>query len=130
MTSARCKEERALSEDPDPRGDFDAMLESDVQDAAEHEVKPNRDFGEKLASPKDCAIMVRDNDPEEGEFVKTTLETGAAHEPCELTQKENALEKAFVWVMLTVTARDNPAPEETFCTIDDEDNHLVENVEE
>jgi hypothetical protein len=32
--------------------------------------------------------------------------------------------------MLTVTARDNPVPELTFCTMDDEDNHLVENVEE
>jgi hypothetical protein len=130
MTSARCKEERTLSADPYPRGDFEAMLESDVQDTAEHEVEPKRDLGEKLASPKDCAIIVRGDDPEEGEFVPTTLETGAAHEPCELTQKENALEKPFVWVMLTVTARENPVPEMTFCTMDDEDNHLVENVEE
>ena len=106
------------------------MLESDVQNPAEHEVKPKRDFGEKLASPKDCAITVKDNDPEDGEFVEITLDTGAPHEPAETAQKEKALEKAFVWVMLTVTARDNPAPEETFCTIDDEDNHLVENVEE
>lgn len=119
-----------LRADPEPRGDFEAMLESEVQVAPMLAVKPKRDFSEKLTSPKAFAIIVRDDDPEEGKFVETTLEIGAAQDPAETTQKEKAFEKSLLRVTLAIAESAIPAPEENFKTIDDDDSHLVTNVED
>jgi len=59
---------------------LETKLESEVQIAAEEAVKPTRDLTVKPAIPKEFATTVTRTDPEEGELVKITLETGTAHE--------------------------------------------------
>ena len=106
------------------------MLESDVHTPAEHAVKPKRDLNEPPTTPKELPIIVKDKDPEEGEFVKTTLETGAAHDSAETTQKEKAREYVVTRMTLMTAESAIPAPEENFNIVDDEDSHLVENVDD
>jgi hypothetical protein len=72
---------------------------------------------------------VTDVDPEVGALLVVIPETGAAHEPAEAIQKENALEKVSIRLTLATTGRATPAPEKTLTTTDDEDDHLVEDAE-
>jgi len=128
-TSLWFNETRALKNDPVPRGDFEAMLESEVHAIPKHAVKPNRDFWETLTCPKELPIIVASFDPDEGVFVKANLEIGAAHKLAEMTQNENAFEKLSTRVTLTLAGRSTCEPEEILTATDDEDSHFVDDEE-
>ena len=75
-------------------------------------------------------MIVTRTDPEEGELVKTTLETGTAHESADDMQKEKAFEKVLIRFTLTIAVNKTPAPDTTLTITAEEDSHLVDNVEE
>ena len=75
-------------------------------------------------------MIVTRTDPEEGELVKTTLETGTAQESADDVQKEKAFEKEFIRFTLTTAASETPAPDKTLTTMADDDIHLVESIDE
>jgi len=75
-------------------------------------------------------MIVTRTDPEEGELVKTTLETGTAHESADDMQKEKAFEKVLIRFTLTTAVNETPAPDTPLIITAEEDSHLVDNVEE